>query len=96
MEEKQTTLINNFGKLEANVGTQLESIDKKTADTQNNLKELQQVIHNTLKEFHQVLFSHPLLQSLPLIFCYPWINTSSAGDLYNGICKNIVAVCCVK
>ena len=65
MEEKQTTLISNFGKLEANVGTQLESIDKKTEDTQNNLKELQQVIHNTLKEFHQVLFSHPFLHSLP-------------------------------
>ena len=36
------------------VGSQLESIDKKTEDTMNSLKELQQVCANVLKEFHQV------------------------------------------
>ena len=38
----------------AKVGSQLESIDKKTEDTMNSLKELQQVCANVLKEFHQV------------------------------------------
>ena len=36
------------------MGSQLESIDKKTEDTMNSLKELQQVCANVLKEFHQV------------------------------------------
>jgi hypothetical protein len=40
--------------LVSQVVTQLESIDKKTEDTQNNLKELQQVCCNMLKEFTQV------------------------------------------
>ena len=43
MNEKQTTLSTNFGKLEGTVSTQMEDIDKKTAETQNNLKDLQHV-----------------------------------------------------
>ena len=54
MVEKATILSTNFTKLDTTVGTQLESIDKKTEDTQNSLKELQQVCANVLKEFHQV------------------------------------------
>ena len=43
MNEKQTTLSTNFGKLEGTVSSQMEEIDKKTAETQNNLKDLQHV-----------------------------------------------------
>ena len=49
----------------AKVGSQLESIDKKTEDTMNSLKELQQVCANVLKEFHQVDVLIILLIILP-------------------------------
>ena len=43
MNEKQSVLSSNFGKLEDKVSTQMDSIDKKTEETQNNLKDLQHV-----------------------------------------------------
>ena len=43
MNEKQSVLSSNFGNLEDKVNTQMDSIDKKTAETQNNLKDLQHV-----------------------------------------------------
>ena len=43
MNSKQTTLSTNFGKLEGTVSSQMEEIDKKTEETQNNLKDLQHV-----------------------------------------------------
>ena len=68
MVEKATILSTNFTKLDTTVGTQLESIDKKTEDTQNSLKELQQVCANVLKEFHQVrrsLLLHSFTRLVP-------------------------------
>ena len=43
MNEKQSVLSSNFGTLEDKVRTQMDSIDKKTEETQNNLKDLQHV-----------------------------------------------------
>ena len=43
MNEKQTTLSTNFGKLKGTISLQMEEKDKKTAETQNNLKDLQHV-----------------------------------------------------
>ena len=43
MNEKQSILSSNFGSLEDKVNVQMDTIDKKTAETQNNLKDLQHV-----------------------------------------------------
>lgn len=43
MNDKQNDLSSNFGKLEGKVNHQMENIDNKTAETQNNLKDLQHV-----------------------------------------------------
>ena len=43
MNEKQSILSSNFGSLEEKVSMQMDAIDKKTAETLNNLKDLQHV-----------------------------------------------------
>lgn len=43
MNQKQSVLSTNFGSLEEKVNSQMDSIDKKTEETQNNLKDLQHV-----------------------------------------------------
>ena len=43
MNQKQSVLSTNFGSLEEKVSQQMDSIDKKTEETQNNLKDLQHV-----------------------------------------------------